>query len=226
MRIIIRATGFAVACFALVAGPSLAWETSEAPMTSHYSVHGTADMTGSALALNTLDVPVPVEYDTDFSSPADTHVTAAVPTDIDPFGMEAAPRTLADLVAAHMATDVPDAEYECLAGAVYFESKGEPLKGQLSVAEVIINRSQSGRFPKSLCGVVKQRHQFSFIRAGRFPPIPKASLAWKKAVAVIAMNDLAEGGAPDALFFHAKYVSPRWKRLKRVATVGNHIFYR
>jgi hypothetical protein len=45
-----------------------------------------------------------------------------------------------------------DSEMECLAGAIYFESKGEPLAGQLAVAEVIINRSQSGRYPRTLCG--------------------------------------------------------------------------
>ncbi|HEX8449583.1 MAG TPA: cell wall hydrolase, partial [Allosphingosinicella sp.] len=120
-----------------------------------------------------------------------------------------------------------DAQHECLAGAVYFEAKGEPLHGQLSVAEVILNRARSGRFPASACGVVKQRGQFSFVRGGRFPAIARTSLAWKRAVAIahIAVRDLAESPAQKALFFHAKRVSPRW-RLTRVAAVGNHIFYR
>jgi spore germination cell wall hydrolase CwlJ-like protein len=76
--------------------------------------------------------------------------------------------------------------------------------------------------------VIKQRHQFSFIRAGRFPPIQKASAAWRKAVAIahIALQDLADSRAAKAMFFHAKYVSPRWRGLTRVAAVGNHIFYR
>ncbi|HYI40227.1 MAG TPA: cell wall hydrolase [Allosphingosinicella sp.] len=136
-------------------------------------------------------------------------------------------RTLAELVADHSGTRTSDAQQECLAGAVYFESKGEPLHGQLSVAEVILNRARSGRFPASACGVVKQRGQFSFIRGGRFPAIARGSLAWKRAVAIahIAVQDLADGPAPKALFFHAKRVSPRW-RLTRVAAVGNHIFYR
>ena len=117
---------------------------------------------------------------------------------------------------------------ECLAGAVYFELKGEPLQGQLSVAEVILNRTRSGRFPSSICGVVKQRSQFSFVRGGRFPPIARSSAAWRKAVGIarVAMQDLADGPAPRALFFHATYVSPGWRGLTRVATVGNHIFYR
>jgi spore germination cell wall hydrolase CwlJ-like protein len=76
--------------------------------------------------------------------------------------------------------------------------------------------------------VVKQRSQFSFIRGGRFPPIARSSAAWRKAVAIarIAMQDLADGPAPRALFFHATYVSPGWRGLTRVATVGNHVFYR
>jgi len=93
---------------------------------------------------------------------------------------------------------------------------------------VVLNRSRSGRFPSTICGVVTQRGQFSFIRAGRFPPIARATAAWRKAVAIarIAMDDMADGPAPRALFFHATRVSPGWRGLTRVATVGNHIFYR
>ena len=83
----------------------------------------------------------------------------------------AAPRrSLAEAVEAYAAGDAGDAEQECLARAVYFEAKGEPLRGQLAVAQVILNRTQSGRFPSSVCGVVKQRGQFSFVRGGHFPP--------------------------------------------------------
>ena len=136
-------------------------------------------------------------------------------------------RSLLALVDEYASTHAASAELECLAGAIYFESKGEPLPGQLAVAEVIINRTRSGRYPTSMCGVVKQRGQFSFVRAGRLPPIAKQSAHWRKAVAIahIALKDLADSPAQDALAFHATYVSPRW-RMKRVATVGNHVFYR
>jgi spore germination cell wall hydrolase CwlJ-like protein len=140
---------------------------------------------------------------------------------------QARPKTLSELVAEHASSEVPDAETECLAGAVYFEAKSEPLAGQLAVAEVIINRAKSGRFPSTLCGVVKQRGQFSFVRGGRMPAIPRTTRQWHQAVAIahVAKNELAKGKAPRALFFHAKRVSPGW-RLTRVASVGNHIFYR
>src|SRR3546814_19751867 len=67
-----------------------------------------------------------------------------------------------------------DLELKCLAGAVYFESKGETLAGQLAVARVVINRSQSGDFLDSICGVVYQPSQFSFIRDGRMPSIKRS----------------------------------------------------
>jgi N-acetylmuramoyl-L-alanine amidase len=136
-------------------------------------------------------------------------------------------RSLAELVQRHGATKTASREAECLAGAIYFESKGEPLDGQLAVANVILNRANSGRFPGSACGVVFQPSQFSFVRGGGFPPIARASLQWKQAVAIahIATNDLWNSSVSNALFFHARRVSPGWK-LKRIASVGNHIFYR
>ncbi len=116
---------------------------------------------------------------------------------------------------------------ECLAGAVYFESRGEPLAGQLAVAEVILNRSRSGRFPGSVCGVVFQPSQFSFVRGGGFPPIARGSRAWREAVAMAhaAQDGIASSGVGSSLYFHARRVSPGWK-LTRVTTVGNHVFYR
>ncbi len=136
-------------------------------------------------------------------------------------------RSLADLVADHEGSETADAEAECLARAVYWESRGEPLSGQLAVAEVIINRARSGRFAPTLCGVVRQPSQFSFVRRGAIPQPPSSSRDWHIAVAIarIATDRLAEGGAPSALFFHARRINPRW-RLTRVATVGNHVFYR
>jgi spore germination cell wall hydrolase CwlJ-like protein len=115
----------------------------------------------------------------------------------------------------------------CLAGAVYFESKGEPLMGQLAVAKVIINRAKSSRFPSSYCSVVYQKRQFSFVRGGRMPRISTGTKAWRNAKAIAQIADDKAWSTPvdNALFFHARRVSPGW-RLTRVGTVGNHIFYR
>jgi Cell Wall Hydrolase len=135
--------------------------------------------------------------------------------------------SLAELVKRHGAPDKLDAETQCLAGAVYFESKGESLPGQLAVARVVMARAASGRFPSSICGVVYQKSQFSFVRGGKMPRINTGSLQWKNAVAIaqIALDGSWKSPVEGALFFHARYVSPGWK-LKRVGTIDNHIFYR
>ena len=120
-------------------------------------------------------------------------------------------------------------EMMCLAQAVYFESRGEPLDGQLAVARVVINRADSDTFPDDYCSVVTQRSQFSFVRGGRIPTPNHATEAWDRAVAIarIAHRDLWDSPAHDALYFHATYVRPRWAgRMTARATINRHIFYR
>jgi spore germination cell wall hydrolase CwlJ-like protein len=136
------------------------------------------------------------------------------------------PGSLEDLVSAKSDDKVDTAEDRCLAASVYYESKGEPLTGQLAVAQTIINRTKSGRFADSVCGVVKQRGQFSFTRHGEVPT-PAVNSAWSRAVAIarIARDGLWKQIAPAALFFHARYVSPGWGK-SRIASIGNHIFFR
>ena len=134
--------------------------------------------------------------------------------------------SLAELVSETQRPVDLDPELRCLAGAVYFESRGESLVGQLAVAHVVLNRAQSGRFPKSLCGVVHQPSQFSFVRGGRMPAIRNGA-QWNNAVAIaqIARDGSWKNHAPGALFFHARYVSPGWRKT-RIAQIDNHIFYR
>ena len=134
---------------------------------------------------------------------------------------------LSALVDAQGAAETVEGDMKCLAGAVYFESKGESLEGQLAVARVIINRVKSGRFANSLCGVVYQPGQFSFVRGRGMPAIPMASQGWRSAVAIaqIAMQDSWDSKAEGALFFHARRVSPSWGK-RQLAAIDNHIFYR
>jgi spore germination cell wall hydrolase CwlJ-like protein len=138
-------------------------------------------------------------------------------------------RNLEDLVAEHAGAEISDEQFQCLASAVYFESRGEPLKGQLAVAEVILNRVKSGRFRDTICDVVKQPSQFSFVRRGVIPQPKRETAAWDRAVAIahIALNDLHDVTGENSLFFHATYVNPGWGRSSnRIARIGNHIFYR
>lgn len=135
---------------------------------------------------------------------------------------------LADLVLTHAGTETADREQECLAKAVYFEARSEPIEGQLAVAEVVMNRAASGRYPTDLCAVITQKAQFSFIQRGKFPRPDRDSAAWKKAVAVavIARQQLADTLPSSVLWYHATYVSPSWgKRLTKQTQIGLHIFY-
>jgi spore germination cell wall hydrolase CwlJ-like protein len=150
--------------------------------------------------------------------------TAAVPGS----SSEAAKASsLADLVAAQPQPAELSRELNCLAGAIYFEAKSESLDGQLAVGRVIVNRSKSGRFPNSYCGVVFQRSQFSFVRGNAMPVISKTSRGWKNAVAMaqIAHENSWTSQVEGALYFHAARVSPGW-HLTRLARVDNHVFYR
>ena len=153
--------------------------------------------------------------DESLSTP-DEQVEPAVPTG-----------DLASMVEQLRGTDPGSRELECLAVGIYFESKSEPLAGQLAVGDVIANRAKSGRFPSSYCGVLFQRGQFSFVRGHTWPTVARSSRQWQNAVAIAQIVDrnLKDSGASNALFFHAKRVSPGW-RLKRVASIGNHVFYR
>jgi N-acetylmuramoyl-L-alanine amidase len=162
------------------------------------------------------------------SLPAEPDAAAATSTDSPDFTSPApAATSLAALVSAQGQPEDMSRDLNCLAGAIYFESKGESLEGQLAVARVIIARSKSGRFPASYCGVVYQPSQFSFVRGNAMPAIRKGSLDWREAVAVAEIADANTWQSPveGATSFHAASVSPNW-RMKRVARVGNHIFYR
>ena len=192
----------------------------------------------AATAASLPEVPVPDLLDPDgqpqLSGQSADQLQAVTPTadTSDDSDTTAAPvrrnADLASLVDQYRASDAGSHELDCLAVGVYYESKSEPLAGQLAVGQVIANRTKSGgRFPSSYCGVLFQRGQFSFVHGRSLPSVPRASKQWQTAVAIakIVDQDLKQSEVGDALFFHARYVSPNW-RLKRVASIGNHIFFR
>lgn len=123
----------------------------------------------------------------------------------------------------------------CLANAIYFEARGEPVNGQIGVAQVILNRAFSGYYPNTVCGVVYQnahrylRCQFTFA-CDRYPDVVRDQVAWARAAAIAAgVLDgrlwLAEVG--KATHYHATYVHPNWVRtMHRLSRIGIHIFYR
>ena len=169
-------------------------------------------------------VPVFVEKAVVQEPPGDAELPAENSTD-----STSSASSLRELVSTIPTAGQLSDELHCLAGAVYFEARGEPLEGQLAVAQVIVNRAEDRRFPSSYCGVVYQRSQFSFVKGGRMPKVRTGSAAWKRAEAIarIAHRGLWDSKAGDALFFHANYVRPRWSHRKvALATIDTHVFYR
>lgn len=126
------------------------------------------------------------------------------------------------------------AEFSCLAEALYFEARGETIKGQFAVAEVIRNRVQSSRFPNSYCGVINQgtgrkyQCQFTYTCDGR-PEVVNEPGAYAR-VAKVARATI-DGKSPDvthgATFYHTTAVRPSWARkFTNTARFGVHLFYR
>lgn len=193
--------------------------SSVAPAQVGQQVEPLIEQGSGQLPVSAAVLPLPTEEQTQLPAVAETPSAATDSVDSDD--------SLSEKV-AKLASSVPGShELECLAGAIYFESKSESLKGQLAVGHVIANRANSGRFPSSYCGVVYQRSQFSFVRGHSMPGIARAGQQWKTAVAIARIVDSKLQASPvgNALFFHARRVSPGW-HLTRVSTVGNHVFYR
>ena len=125
-------------------------------------------------------------------------------------------------------------ELDCLAKAVYYEARSESTRGQMAVAEVVMNRVNDTRFPKTVCGVVYQGQtrevgcQFTFTCDGSLHIAP-AGPAWDRArdVALHVALGLNKPVTDHATHYHTDYVNPYWSPgMVKTAEVGQHIFYR
>lgn len=132
-----------------------------------------------------------------------------------------------------------EGEKLCLAQAIYHEARGESRDGQLAVANVIINRALSKRYPSSICGVVFQnadkgryKCQFTFACDGR-SDMGRERTAWNRSIrlAETAFHEYQQGRRPGvvpntALYYHTTAVAPKWSHtFRRVAAIGSHVFY-
>ncbi|WP_210092189.1 cell wall hydrolase [Ruegeria sp. HKCCSP346] len=124
--------------------------------------------------------------------------------------------------------------WKCLSEALYFEARGESVRGQFAVAEVILNRVKSSRFPDSLCGVIHQgtgkkyQCQFTYTCDGRKEVIHEKTAYERVAkVARAAIDGVADELTEGATHYHTTSVRPSWSRVyKQTAKIGVHIFYR
>jgi len=135
------------------------------------------------------------------------------------------------LMPAYKATP---AERQCLALAVYFESRAESVEGQQAVAAVVLNRVRDEKFPDEICGVVhegggkRSRCQFSWFCDGRSDK-PRDPVSWQRSldVADAALNGEISDPTDGALYFHNTNVRPKWrKKMTKTASIDNHVFYR
>jgi spore germination cell wall hydrolase CwlJ-like protein len=124
-------------------------------------------------------------------------------------------------------------ELDCLAKGAYFEARGEGTAGMEAVAQVIVNRARHPSFPKTICGVIYEGAgkgrgcQFSFACDGSMRKGVSGPM-WDRARQIAARTLEGEVRSPvgTATFFHATRISPNWRGLTRVATIGRHVFYR
>lgn len=141
---------------------------------------------------------------------------------------------------AWMSTPLPPhvfsaAEQKCLATGIYFEARGESLRGQAAVAQVILNRVRNPAYPNTICGVVYQndnwrnRCQFSFACDGRKDRItsPRHYKIAQEIAAAVTAGKIFLPEVASSTHYYAQYVSPRWARsMEKMKKIGLHIFYR
>lgn len=167
---------------------------------------------------------------------APTPVLATVPTSRSapaPDGLRtiALPDPPSRTIAAALSR--PTNAVDCLTQAIYYEARSESEEGQAAVAEVILNRARSGRYPRDVCDVVYQRNartcQFSYTCDGSIGRTRVNARSWATAERIA--REVHAGRAQTLLparsvNYHANYVAPGWgRRLERVRQIGAHIFY-
>jgi len=135
---------------------------------------------------------------------------------------------LAALAAHGQQEKAVQAERNCMTQALYYEARGEGERGQEAVAEVILHRTKSGAHPNTVCGVVREPHQFSFLTDGsmlRKVDQEAWDASYDLAVRILS-GKLVTSLTKRATHYHTVAVSPSWsKTLVRTAKIGNHLFY-
>ncbi|MDS9467178.1 cell wall hydrolase [Paracoccus sp. MBLB3053] len=119
---------------------------------------------------------------------------------------------------------VSSTDLQCLSEALYFEARGEGSQGQRAVAEVILNRVDHPKFPKTVCGVVNQKGQFTY-RKTRIRE--QGAFVRAQKIATTALQGGPRNLTKGATYFHTRAVRPSWsRRFERTAHIGSHYFYR
>jgi hypothetical protein len=140
------------------------------------------------------------------------------------------------VIAQHIVSEEANKDFNrqltCLTENIYYEASFQPYEGKLAVAQITVNRVNSGQFPSDICNVVKQKTngvcQFSWVC--KIKSVIVNRYEWQEAE-VIARKALTQESVHEALynervmFYHATYVHPDWK-MKPIMKIGEHIFYK
>ena len=137
---------------------------------------------------------------------------------------------------SQITTEVRERQLACLAKNIYYEAGNQPFEGKVAVAQVTINRTESGQYPSDICKTIYQKNivyekvlcQFSWV-CDRDTTVRAINKANFKEAEEVAKKVLLEGfrlpSLKDAMYFHGDYINPGWKR-ERITKIGNHIFYK
>ena len=137
---------------------------------------------------------------------------------------------------SQITTAMRERQLTCLATNIYYEAGNQPFEGKVAVAQVTMNRTESGLYPADICKTIYQKNivyekvlcQFSWVcdRAVIARPVNRANF---KESEEVAKKVLLEGfrlpSLKDAMYFHGDYINPGWKR-EKITKIGNHIFYK
>ena len=166
-------------------------------------------------------------------APSSANPLPAVASEQLAYARELAPVTGAFATSTPVAAN--EKELWCLATAIYFEARGESYRGQVAVAQVVLNRVKDHRYPNTICGVVYQNQhrrnscQFSFACDG-IPEVVNDQKSWAQAEDIaqrFTAGELYLTEVADATHYHATYVSPAWApRMNKVTQIGLHVFYK
>lgn len=136
----------------------------------------------------------------------------------------------------HITAEMRERQLACLAKNIYYEAGNQPFEGKVAVAQVTINRTESGQYPSDICKTIYQKNivyqkvlcQFSWV-CDRDTTVKAINKANFKESEEVAKKVLLEGfrlpGLKEAMYFHGDYINPGWKR-ERITKIGNHIFYK
>lgn len=128
-------------------------------------------------------------------------------------------------------------QLDCLAKNIYHEAANEPFEGKVAVAQVTLNRAASGKFPSDICAVIYQKNvfyekvicQFSWYCEGHGAnKVIRSKEAYNESMAVakkVLLEDFRLDIMKKAMYYHADYVSPGWKK-EKIGKIGRHIFYK